>query len=105
MEEDGALELSLAFAGMAKNSAGGIYKNGATKPFEEKAKVAQIWIDMTGANPHNNQPSICMLANAAKVSRKFAGKVVTELREGLLVNLKTMVQSIPQGKPCLCQQG
>ncbi len=37
---------------MAKNSAGGIYKNGATKPFKEKARVAQMWIDMTGANPH-----------------------------------------------------
>jgi hypothetical protein len=42
MEEDGALEHSLAFAGMAKNSAGGIYKNGATKPFQEKARVAQM---------------------------------------------------------------
>jgi hypothetical protein len=51
---------------MAMNSAGGIYKNGATKPFEEKARVAQMWIDMTGADPHNNQPSIRMLANAAK---------------------------------------
>ncbi len=98
MEEDGALEHSLAFAGIAKNSAGGIYKNGATKPFEEKARVAQMWIDMTGANPHNNQPLIRTLANAAKVSRKFAGKVVAELREGLLVNPKTMVKSIPRGK-------
>jgi hypothetical protein len=57
-----------------------------------------MWIDMTGANPHNNQPSICMLVNAAKVSRKFSGKVVAELREGLLVNPKTMVKSIPRGK-------
>jgi hypothetical protein len=71
LEEDGALEHSIAFAGIAKNSAGSIYKNGARKPFEEKARVAQMWIDMTGANPHNNQPSIHMLANAAKVSRKF----------------------------------
>jgi hypothetical protein len=64
MEEDGALEHSGAFAGIAKNSAGGIYKNGATKPFKKKARVAQMWIDMTGANPHNNQPLICMLGNA-----------------------------------------
>jgi hypothetical protein len=98
MEEDGALEHSLAFAGMAENFAGGIYKNGATKLFEEKARVAQMWIDMTGADPQNNQPSICMLANAAKVSRKFVGKVMAELREGLLVNPKTTVKSIPRGK-------
>jgi hypothetical protein len=42
MEEDGALEHSLAFAGMATNSAGGIYKSSTTKPFEEKARVAQM---------------------------------------------------------------
>jgi hypothetical protein len=40
MEEDGALEHSLAFAGMAKNSAGGIYNHGTTKPFKEKARVS-----------------------------------------------------------------
>jgi hypothetical protein len=34
MEEDDALEHSFSFAGMAKNSAGSIYKNGATKPFK-----------------------------------------------------------------------
>jgi hypothetical protein len=98
MEEDGALKHSLAFAGMAKNFAGGIYKNGATKPFKEKARVAQMWIDMTGADLHNNQPLICILANTAKVSRKFAGKVMAELREWLIVNPKTMVKSIPRGK-------
>jgi hypothetical protein len=86
MEEDGALEHSIAFAGIAKNSAGGIYKNGATNPFDEKARMAQMWIDMTRANPHNNQPSIHTVANAAKISRKFAGKVVAELREGLLLH-------------------
>ena len=62
---DGALGYSVAFASMAKNSAGDIYKNGAKKPFEEKVKVAQMWIGMTRAYPHNNQPSICMLANPA----------------------------------------
>jgi hypothetical protein len=98
MEEGGVLEQSLAFAGMAQNSAGGIYKNGMMKPFEEKARVAQMWIDMTGADPHNNQPSIHMLANAAKVSRKFAGKVIAELREGLLVNPKTIVRVFPEVK-------
>jgi hypothetical protein len=95
MEEDSALEHSLAFAGIAKNPAGSIYKKSATKPYKEKARVAQMWIDMTGADPHNNQPLIHTLANAAKVSRKFAGKVMAELREGLLVNPKTMLKSIP----------
>ncbi len=70
MEEDVALEHSLAFAGMTRNSAGGVYKNGVTKPFEEKVSVAQMWIDMTtGADTNNNRPSIRTLASAAKVSR------------------------------------
>ena len=58
-----------------------------------------MWIDMTtGADTHNNRPSIRTLASAAKVSRKFAGKVVAELREGLLFDPKTMVKNIPRGK-------
>ncbi len=42
--EGGALEHSLALAGMARNSAGGIYKKGVTKPFQEKVRVAQMWM-------------------------------------------------------------
>jgi hypothetical protein len=38
---EGALEHSIAFGGMATNCEGGIYKNGATKPFDEKVRVAQ----------------------------------------------------------------
>jgi hypothetical protein len=34
MEEDGALEHSLAFAGTAKNSAGGIYKKWRNKTLQ-----------------------------------------------------------------------
>ncbi len=41
---EGALEHSPAFAGMAMNCDGGIYKNGARKTFEEKARVAQIYL-------------------------------------------------------------
>ena len=55
-----------------------------------------MWIDMTGANPHNNQPSIHILANGAKAYRKFSGKFMAELREGLLLDPKTMVKSISQ---------
>ncbi len=75
---EGALEHSIAFAGMATNSGGGIYKNGATKPFDEKVRVAQELIEMIRANPHS-KPSIRALAKAAKVSRSFAGKIVSKL--------------------------
>jgi hypothetical protein len=65
---EGSLEHSLAFSGMATNCDGGIYKNGATKVFEEKARVAQIFIEMNRTDLHN-KPSTCALAKAAKVSR------------------------------------
>jgi hypothetical protein len=35
----------------------GAYKNGATKPFDEKVRVAQKMIEMIKADPHS-EPSI-----------------------------------------------
>jgi hypothetical protein len=62
---EGALEHSIAFAGMATNCCGSIYKYGATKPFKEKARVAQKLIEMISADQHS-EPSICALAKAEK---------------------------------------
>jgi hypothetical protein len=33
-----------------------------------------------------------------KVSKRFAGKILSKLGEGLLVDLKTRLKNIPQGK-------
>jgi hypothetical protein len=52
---EGTLEHSIAFAGMATNCCGGIYKNGTTKPFDDKVRVAQKLIEMIRADPHNNR--------------------------------------------------
>jgi hypothetical protein len=73
---------------------GGMYKNCTTKPFDEKVRVAQKLIEMIRADPHS-QPSIGALAKAAKVSRIFAGKILSKLREGLLVDPKTKLKNIP----------
>jgi hypothetical protein len=78
---EGTLEHYIAFASMATNCDGGIYKNGATKTFKEKARVAQKLTEMIRADPHS-KPSIRALAKAAKVSRRFAGKIVSKLGEG-----------------------
>ena len=53
--EDGILEHSLALAGMQRNSNGGVFKNCATKPFEEKVRVAQMWIDMNAIDSYAGQ--------------------------------------------------
>jgi hypothetical protein len=50
--DEGALEHSLAFAGMGKNFVSSMYKNGTTKPCEEKARVVRFFIDMIRADPH-----------------------------------------------------
>ena len=101
MVEQEDLEHSLALAGMQRNSNGGVFKNGAAKPFEKKVRVAQMWIDMNAAAPNNNQPSIRMLASSAMVSREFASKVVAELKEGHLVDPKSKIKNIPRGKRSL----
>jgi hypothetical protein len=101
MVEQEDLEHSIALAGMQRNSNGGVFKNGATKPFEEKVRVAQMWIDMNAAASHNNQPSIRMLASSAMVSRRFAGKVVAELKEEHLVDPKSKIKNIPRGNGSL----
>ncbi len=49
---------------------------------------------MNRADPHS-EPLICVQAKAAKVSRWFAGKIVSELGEGLLVDPKTRVKNTP----------
>jgi hypothetical protein len=102
MVEQEDLEHSLALAGIQRNYNGGVFKNGAAKPFEEKVRVAQMWIDMNAAAPdNNNQPSIRMLASSAMVSRTFASKVVAELKEGHLVDPKSKIKNIPRGKGSL----
>ncbi len=59
---EGTLEHSLAFASMTMDCGGSICKNGATKPFEEKARVAQKLIEMIRVDPQN-KPSICACEN------------------------------------------
>jgi hypothetical protein len=81
---EAAFEHSIAFSGMDEICDRGIFKNGATKPFEEK-------VEMIRADPHS-KPSIRVLAKAAKVSRRLAGKIVSKLGKGLLGS------NIPQGK-------
>ncbi len=71
-----------------------MYKNGAIKPFDEKVRVAQKLIEMIKADRHS-EPSIPVLAKAAKVSKSFAGKIGSKLGEGLLVDPKTRLKNIP----------
>jgi hypothetical protein len=62
----------------------------------ETIDVAAKWIEMS--NDGENIPSINALAKAAKVSWNFASKVVDELKEGQIIDPKSLVKDIPCGK-------
>jgi hypothetical protein len=50
MEVKAALQYSLNIANFHQNNASGFYKSGATKLFDEKVRVAQVWVNLRVAN-------------------------------------------------------
>ena len=83
-------------SGYAYNTHGGFYENGKAKPLEEKARVAQKYIEMKEGNP---RLSIRELAKEAKVSPSFAGKVVKEFESGRLIDPNNKHSKPPGCKP------
>ena len=55
MVEQEDLEHSLALAGIQRNYNGRVFKHGAAKTFEEKVRVAQMWIDMNAIDSYAGQ--------------------------------------------------
>ena len=89
MNAEEILQYSLVLSNVNKNCNGGYYRNGVAKTLVEKIDVAAKWIEMS--NDGENIPSIRALAKAAKVSRVFASKVVDELKEGQIIDPKSLV--------------
>ena len=93
MNAEEILQYSLVVSNVNKNVNGGYYRRGVAKTLVEKIDVAAKWIEMS--NDCENIPSIRALAKAAKVSRIFATKVVDELKEGQIIDPKSLVKDIP----------
>ncbi len=70
-------------AGNTFNSAGGAYRNGVARLFENKIWVAEIYLEMREINPN---VSIRAVSLAASVGKFFATKVVSEVESGALIN-------------------
>ena len=96
MNAEEILQYSLVVSNVNKNVNGGYYRRGVAKTLVEKIDVAGKWIEMS--NDCENIPSIRALAKSAKVSRIFATKVVDELKEGQIIDPKSLVKDIPRGK-------
>ena len=70
-------------AGYSFNSVGGVYRDGIARPFEDKIRVAEVYLEMREINPDT---SIRALSRAANVSQKFATKVIGEIESGALID-------------------
>ena len=79
MDGNPAIRDAFIKSGYSYNQHGCFFENGKAKPLEEKARVAQLYLKM---KEKKSKTSIRDLAVEAKVSRKFAGKVVKELNDG-----------------------
>ncbi len=70
-------------AGYTFNSAGGAYRRGVARPFEDKIRVAEIYLEMREIDPDVSTRAVSL---AASVGKKFATKVVSEVESGALIN-------------------
>jgi len=81
-------------AGYSFNSAGGAYLDGIARLFEDKIRVAEVYLEMREINPDT---SIRALSRAANVSQKFATKVIGEIESGALIVLVCRKDIAPVG--------
>ena len=81
-------------AGYTFNSVGGAYRNGVARSFEDKIRVAEIYLEMKEIDP---DVSISAVSLAASVSRKFIKKVVGEVESGSLVDPRLQVNYRARG--------
>lgn len=83
---------SQANAGYSVNVHGGNFRNGIARPLEDKIRVAQVYADMM---ERDSTTSVNAVAKEAKVSRKFATKVIGEIHAGCLIDPRTVVKQPP----------
>jgi hypothetical protein len=80
---------SQVHAGYSINANGGGFCNGAARPLEDMVRVAEAYARLLKANP---VASVRAIAREGKVSRGFASKVIAEIEDGQLMDLKQKVR-------------
>ena len=80
--------------GYTFNSVGGAYCDGLARTFEDKIRVAAIYLEMREINPN---VLIRALSRAARVGKTFVTKVICEVKSGALINPRLQVIYCAQG--------
>ena len=75
-------------AGYTFNSVGGAYCDGLARTFEDKIRVAAIYLEMREINPN---VLIRALSRAARVGKTFVTKVISEVESGALIDPRLQV--------------
>ncbi len=81
-------------AGYTFNSAGGAYRYGVARPFEDKIRVAEIYLEMREINPNVSTRAVSL---AASVGKKIATKVISEVESGALIDPRLQVRYRARG--------
>ncbi len=81
-------------AGYTFNSAGGAYRHGVARPFEDKIRVAEIYLEMRGIDP---DVLITAVSLAASVGKKNATNVVSKVESGALIDPCLQVRYCARG--------
>lgn len=99
MANDGIVDRAMEANGYTINQNGGTYRNGATKPVEDKASVARVYLELLAAAEADPTKvvSVREVARAGKCSRKFAEKCMREIESGELVDPKMKIVARARG--------
>jgi len=81
--ESSVVRTSQEGASYTFNSAGGAYRDGVARPFEDKIRVAEIYLEMREIDPN---VSIRALSRAARVGKNVVTKVISEVKSGALID-------------------
>ena len=81
--ESSVVRTSHEGAGYTFNSAGGTYPNGVARPFKDKIRVAEIYLEMREIDPN---VSIRALSCATRVGKIFVTTVIGKVESGALID-------------------
>jgi hypothetical protein len=99
MANDGIVDRAMEANGYTINQNGGTYRHGVSKPVEDKASVARVYLELLAAAEADPTKvvSVREVARAGKCSRNFAEKCMREIESGELVDPKMNIVARARG--------
>ena len=87
--ESSVVRTSQEGASYTFNSVGGAYCDGVARPFEDKIRVAEIYLEMREIDP--NVSIRALSRRAGRVGKTFVTKVISEVESGALIDPRLQV--------------